>query len=59
VPNWCWWAAVLMAAAFGGFTLALRFVPEPEVALPTYPIVDPARMRATSAEAARAAEPGA
>jgi hypothetical protein len=59
-PKWCWWAGVLMFAAFGGFALALRLVPEPEVALPTYPIAaDAARLRAASADAARAAEPGA
>jgi hypothetical protein len=58
--KWCWWAAALMLAAFGGFALALRLVPEPEPAWPLYPIAaDAARMRATSAEAARAAEPGA
>ena len=59
-PKWCWWAGALMLAAFGGFALALRLVREPEVALPTYPIpADAARMRATSAAAARTAEPGA
>jgi hypothetical protein len=58
-PKWCWWAAVVMVAAFGGFALAVRLAPEPEVALPTYPIFDPTRMRAASADAARTAEPGA
>ena len=59
--KWCWWAAVLMFAAFGGFALALRLVPEPEGRgrLPIRSRADAARMRATSAEAARAAEPGA
>ena len=59
-PKWCWWAAVIMFAAFGGFALALRLVPEPDVAPLTYPIAaDAARIRATSADAARAAEPDA
>jgi hypothetical protein len=59
-PKWCWWAAVIMFAAFAAFALALRLVPEPEVELPTYPIAaGSARMRETSADAARAAEPGA
>ena len=30
VPTWCWWAAVMMFAAFGGFVIALRLVPEPD-----------------------------
>lgn len=61
VAKWCWWAAVLMFAAFGGFALALRLVPEPEASWPPpyLTAADAARMRATSADAARAAEPGA
>jgi hypothetical protein len=58
--KWCWWAGVIMAVAFGGFALALRLAPEPDDPWPLYPAAaDFARMRATSAAAARAAEPGA